>query len=320
MALGACGDDSSTPIDAPVVTPDAPMVDEVKQSDSEGGGFIYEYVNISDDIANMNGFPAGLRAFTRSMVHFMNHMTPETTPGPMLNMCQDLYVTNGYPYGQGTNRQYIDVGWVNVVDQNGVAFQIPKATAANTMTFPKNDIGLQHDIFYQYKHPPAYQTPGAYYDVALGGSSTFNPVTFPKVLYMPEDFTASMSPGLNAAVALTAGTDFTTTWTPPANADAPHEGELINLTFLVDPNTGSPVIMCVDLTTAGTATIPGAMIQSYKTSLAARGEDSSHAILSRQQASHLLRRLPNGDPANKRRIDFLSVWCNVQIVAVNAAP
>jgi hypothetical protein len=315
LALVACGDNGNNnkPVDAPV-TPDAGPPPVGLTSD-EGGGIIYEYINVSDQLAGALGIGTA-RTVTRVMAAFMNNMNPQKEPTPLLDMCFDLYATHGWPLGQGTDRQYVDVGTLTITAPDATTKDIPKATAANVMTFPKDDIGRQHDVFYQLKDVPAYQTGGTYYDTVFGGSAMLPATTFPKTLYMPDDYTSTMQPGLNDAITLKAGTDFVSTWTPQPNTNAPNEGELVNLTFLIDPMTGSPVIMCVALTTPGTATMTGASIASYRSSVTANGGNPDIAILSRQQDSHLVRQLPNGDPNNVRRIDFLAAWCNIQLVNV----
>jgi hypothetical protein len=317
LALAACGDDSSTPVDAPKPPDAAPpdAADVVMLSDREGGGIIFEYIKVSPGFANfVFGANSGVTTITRVMAHFMDNMSPQAEPTPVGGQCADLYATNGWPSGQGTQRSYFDVGDLAITDSAGVDKIIPKKFSG------KDNIGKFHDVFYELLGPPAYQVAGGTYDVKMSGYPPIFPAsTFDNVLYMPDDYSSTMTPPPNVDnLHLTPGTDFVSTWTPQANAGKPAETEVLNLTLLIDPNTGTPVILCVTLASAGTFTMPGAMITSFKNSVAARGGSiQGVAVLSRQQDSHILRRLPNGEPDNKRRIDFLGSWCHVQIVTID---
>ncbi len=325
LSAGACGDDAKNNT-APDAAPDAPA-NEVAFSDPEGGSLIFEYITFSTQLATLKGLPSGVTTVDRTMAYFMNAMTPELMPLPKLNECSNLYVTKGWPGGLGTATQHLDVGTITIVGKNAagqdVMNVVPRAAAANTSTFPADDIARRHGAtnpFYQAIAAPAanFIKPGSSYDVKLGGSAQFAATTYERMLYMPLHFDV-LSPGLNDAVTIKAGQDFTVTWEVVNNPDAPPGtfGELIIAVVLVDPSNGAPVIFCPAPASLGTFTIPGAMISSYRTAVTANGGDPNAAVLLRNNILHSLAELRNEDAANKRRVDFLSFYCYAQIVSVN---
>jgi hypothetical protein len=131
---------------------------------------------------------------------------------------------------------------------------------------------------------------------------------------MPNTFALS-NPDIENNGPLVGGTDFTVHWTPATSANLPAGDSVQGITWLVD-TTGVPTHVCPTAHSDGQFTIPGATINEYKTVAAARGNPTNKAILLRQALVHHLRRLPNDEPTNQRRIDMLSVWCFAQLVDV----
>src|SRR5690606_40304976 len=95
----------------------------------------------------------GVTSVVRSVAHFKSTMTPELAPLPTPGACVNLYETGGWPLGQGTNSNYLDVGQVTISGVNAAGdpteIAVPLASEDNVMTFPLDDLGRPHDRFYQ---------------------------------------------------------------------------------------------------------------------------------------------------------------------------
>jgi hypothetical protein len=128
---------------------------------------------------------------------------------------------------------------------------------------------------------------------------------------MPDYFTP-ISPDLaTSPVPLVAGQPMTITFTPGANAHLPagyHVDTLIAFT-----NGNPPALVCVEEGNPlpdGSITIPAADIDFVRGFTCPSPPcTTSPGRLLRQNVVHQLRELTDGVTHEKRRIDFISVWC-----------
>ena len=316
-ALSACGDDNGTTKDGGTDacvghfcgTPPA-------VTDPEGGNIIFEYIYLDTELQAAFGLPPGVTTLQRVMAYFMESQTPNANPLPQPGQCNNLVATKGWPLYVGSPHQDLDVGAVTFSGKNTAG----TATTINAaMMGPATDsIGRPHDIFYQAINPDAakYLVPDSSYTVNFGGAGNIAATAFENAIFLPSatNYTVT-SPSLEDNGPLIANTDFTVHWTPGTNMNLPAGDEVLGLTWLVDA-AGSPTHVCVAPHSAGQFTIPGTAIAEYKQIAIARGTNPSKAILLRQALVHHVRRLPNNEPANLRRIDMLGVLCWAQLVNV----
>jgi hypothetical protein len=287
---------------------------DVAITDPEGGNVIFEYIYVDSELQAAFGLPSGVNTITRVIAYFLDGQTPESNPLPMPGQCNNLATTRGWPLHVGTPRTELDVGTLSITGKN---------TAGADVTIPlmkmpagSDAIGRPHTTFYQNITPDAAANLkfNSSYSVVMGGAGSVPATTLTDSLFLPENYTLGAPLEENNGP-MVPGTDFVASWNPAVSSNLPAGDEVLGLTWLLDSN-GSPTHLCPTAHSAGTFTIPGATIAEYKAVAMARGTNPNKVILSRQAVTHKLSRLPNGDNANKRRIDMLAIACWVQLMDV----
>jgi hypothetical protein len=324
----ACGDDGGTTTDACASHTGCGGGDGsgsgsgVSINDPEGGNIIFEYIYFDTELQAAFGLPTGVTTANRVMAYFMNAQTPQSNPLPTPGTCVNLESTKGWPLWVGTPHTDLDVGTLEFTGMNtaGMAVTItpPKITTPG-----KDAIGRPHDIYYQQVNPDAakFVKPDSYYTVKMGGAGSIPATTIENGIYIANTFTVT-APDVEGNGPLSSTAANTVKWTPAAtNANLPPKetmvGEgILGVTWLVD-TFGSPTHICVAPESAGQFTIPATAVAEYKQVATARGAVPSKVILLRNAIVHRLARLPNGEAANKRRIDMLSVMCWAQLMDTN---
>ncbi|HWU86839.1 MAG TPA: hypothetical protein VN253_06175 [Kofleriaceae bacterium] len=313
-AASACGDDSSS------TGPDAcaghlQCGDGPKITDPEGGNILFEYIWFDTELQAAFQLPAGVTSVNRVIGYFMNSHTPNANPLPTAGACNNLETTRGWPLYVGNPHEDLDVGTFTITGKNmagtDVSIDVPKKPMG------LDNIGRPHNTFYEIIQPDAskFIKPDSAYTVKFGGNGSIPATTFDNNIFLAQDFAVNM-PMIEGNGPLVAGTDFNVKWTPATSANLPAGDEVLGVTWLVDTN-GKPTHICPAAHTAGQFTIPGAAITEYKAVATARGTNPNKVILLRNAIVHKLARLPNGDKANARRIDMLSVMCYAQLMNVN---
>jgi len=322
----ACGDDGDTKTDACASHTGCGGSDSgggsgVTITDPEGGNIIFEYIYFDTELQAAFGLPTGVTTANRVMAYFMNAQTPQSNPLPTPGTCVNLEATKGWPLWVGTPHTDLDVGTLDFVGKNtagmDVTINAPKKAAGT------DAIGRTHDTYYQIVNPDAakFVKPDSYYNVKMGGAGNIPATTFEKGIYIANTFTVT-SPDVEGNGPLSSTAANTVKWTPAAtNANLPPAGEMVGggilgVTWLVDTN-GSPTHICVANEADGMFTIPATAVTEYKQVATARGAVPSKVILLRNAIVHRLAQLPNGEAANKRRIDMLSVMCWAQLMDAN---
>ena len=336
LPLAACGDDSSPGGDGGQCGTSHNPCDGgtgVQYTSNAGGQVLFEYINFDDALAQQLMLPPGVKTMTRNIDFFMDSMDPQTLTIPPQGSCDNQWLTGDFPSGQGDNIQEIDVGGVNIIGKNAagddVTLAIPKAHPAGADpqtdpaypdSYPYDNLGLKHNIFWQVLIPDAdaQQMPGSYYDVELTGSDTFDAVTYPQALYLPKKFNL-MSPDFNVQPPpnLVAGQDADLGWEVVPNDAAPDDAEIQQVIFMVDPNTFTAVYVC-PLKNNGHYTIPGDVITTYRQQVASKGGNPDIVMLLRNNLMHRIVQLANNEPDNVRRIDMVSIYCYAQLFTTSA--
>jgi hypothetical protein len=338
LALGAtaaCGDDSDNPplgpdakvfLDAPPIDIDAPLP-ECDVDCAEGGEVRLEYLE----------FPTGNATAdrTRATAFFFGGASSYHT-FPSIPGCTDMTPTapTKWPLAQDAGRTYLDVG--NVIISGGpTPIQVTKRVMGQgTGTTGTGDDYIASDFLdRQYAGGTwyftgnsgsqalntgqgglnnvgrLYVTDDTKYDVTITGGAAFPPTIFKDVLYMPNRYPL-ISPAQHAStdqpLQLTAGA-LTITYTVPTNTNLPAGSEVDTLVAFTKVNP--PVILCIEEGIDGSITIPANMVDTVRTATGGggAGDTSGNNRFLRQHVVHNTRTMP--DTANRKRIDFLSVWC-----------
>ncbi|MBA3504091.1 MAG: hypothetical protein M4D80_07465 [Myxococcota bacterium] len=292
MGLFACGDDiKETPIDAKQPpTPDAPDVADF--SWDEGGESRLEYQEVLTGAGTTN-----IR--TRATTFLFRSKTPKRFEFPLIPGCTKMDLDDRFPLGMGT-REYIDYG---VASYTG---------GSETLTMPAgpampDGLGRSHTGPWSFhvgmgdgaKYLGAFN---ALYDLKLSGSTTWPAQTYDDAHYMPPTW-ALGTPGF-APMVLLADTPITQTYTTPnAPTMKPADGALNMVFALVIPGMG-PVVDCIEDTLDGSITVPADMVNH------ARALGSS-GLVARAHVSHRVKELTDGTTHNRKRIDFITIWCYV---------
>jgi hypothetical protein len=316
-ALTACGgDDKGTPDGC---TGHACGGGSAAITDPEGGNIIFEYIYFDTELQAAFKLPAGTTTVNRVMAYFMNAQTPQSNPLPTAGTCNNLVATKGWPEWVAATHTDLDVGTLSMTGKNmagaDVTIDVPK------MPKGTDAIGRAHDIFYQVINPgaAAYLQPNSSYTIKMGGAGSVPATTITNGLFLANDFQVN-SPTLEENGPLVAGTDYTVHWTPATSSNLPPTteevgGGVLGVTWLVD-TTGAPTHVCPADHASGQFKIPGAAITEYKAIATSRGLPANKMILLRNAVVHRLTVLPNGDAANKRRVDMLTLLCWAQLVDV----
>jgi len=311
--VAACGDDDAPPgVDGPTVC--TGHLCEPGLSDPEGGNIIFEYIYFDTELQAAFQLPAGVTTATRVMAYFMNAQNPNANPLPTPGVCNNLEPSNGWPLFVGTQHTDLDVGTLTFTGKNEANADVT-ITAAKIQSMT-DAIGRPHDIFYQTVIPDAgaNEKSDSSYTVKMGGAGDIPATTMTDAIFLAKDFTVK-SPDIEDNGPLIAGTDFPVEWNPAVSANLPEGDTILGVTWLVDTN-GKPTHMCPTLHSEGRFVIPGAAITEYKAIATARGAVPTKMILLRNAIDHRLQRLPNGEDANPRRINMLSVNCWAQLMDV----
>lgn len=308
LAFAACNDDEMGECVGHLCGSD------VKISDPDGGNILFEYIYFDTELAAAFQLPAGVTTANRVMAYFMNSHMPDNTPLPASDVCTDLVTTKGWPMYVSPTHEDLDVGAVTITGKNTAGADVTIAVPKKPMG--TDNIGRPHNTFYEIVSPDGakFLKHNSSYTVNFGGAGTIPATSFPDGLFLSEAFTVS-SPGLEDNGPMVAGTDFPVQWTPATSSNLPAGSDVQGVTWLVDA-AGSPTHICPTTNAAGKFTIPGKAITEYKAIAQARGLPTTKVILLRNAIVHHLRRLPNGDDANKRRIDMLTVNCWAQLMDV----
>lgn len=304
---------------------------EPELADREGGQIVFEYITLDDDLlAQLRqnpDFPKDATTILRVMSHFVRSQEPEANALPPVGDCVNLYESHGWPLGYldlgGQKREYVDVGSLSLTGKNAakkdVTIDIPVSKN------PVDNWSRGHEHFYEFIPPFAenFVLPDSQFTVEMGGSDEYPAATYENLAYMPGDFEIT-NPGLNDDdIGLSTTADATVEWEVVDHPNLPEGVLLLTVVVLADPNTGSPVLFCPTLTSAGQFPITGEHIQSYRQAVEARAGKkgtAEQAILLRNHVAHTLGWFRNGDgelqydPDDPRRIDMLSLQCKAQIV------
>jgi hypothetical protein len=310
-------------MDAPPVMIDAPEVlPECGVDCAEGGEVRLEYLEFpANDPVRIDR--------TRATAFFIggasSHHTFPNIPG-----CTDYTGTNAmmnWPLAQDAGRQYLDVGRVLIspsTASTATSLEIAKRVmgqgtgptayitsdfldrqyAGGTWYFTGNS-GAQGGLNNVGRK---YVTDDTRYDVTITGSASMPPTVFKDVLYMPNRFPLLVPAQQDysappVAYSLVAGAA-TITYTVPTNTNLP-AGETVD-TLIAFTNANPPVILCIEEGIDGSITIPANMVNTVRTTLGTVTSGETNRFL-RQHVVHQLRTMP--DENNRKRIDFLSVWC-----------
>jgi hypothetical protein len=349
FGAAACGDEPPAKPDpdaAVVVIPDAPpdaqVLPECETDCAEGGEVRLEYLEFpANDPVRVDR--------TRATAFFFGgassqHMLPNI---PGCTDMTGTAATTRWPLAQDTGRQYLDVGRVIISPSTAStarALEITKRVMGQgtTTTSTADDYYGSDFLDRQYlggtwyftgnsgspSTPQAlgtgqggfnnvgrtYVTDDTKYDVTITGSASFPATVFEDVLYMPNRFPLIDPPqgdynatgGSTAAYSLTAGAK-TITYTVPTNTNVP-AGETVD-TLIAFTKGNPPVILCIEEGIDGSITIPANMVDIVRTTNNSGGAVTSGEAnrFLRQHVVHQTRTSP--DPVNRKRIDFLSVWC-----------
>jgi hypothetical protein len=299
------------------------MCDDSAVTDPEGGQVILEYIYLDTELQAAAGLPPGVTTINRMVAFFEEHQTPEVNPFPMMGQCNNLVATKGWPGYIGSPHTDLDVGTLTVTGKNAAGTDM--TLSLDKMPAGMDAFGRPHDVFYQKINPVAdnFIKPDSAYAVKFGGSAAAatTPIpatTFDGGLYLAAKFDVS-NPGLEDNGPLVAGTNFTVHWTPTSSPGLP-TGDVENvITWLVGTDNAA-THMCIAPASAGQFTVPGTAIAEYQAIQKAKGLPFSKMILLRNGAVHQLRRLPNGETNNKRRIDLLTLMCWAQLMDVQGTP
>ncbi|MDB4961844.1 MAG: hypothetical protein JWP01_1843 [Myxococcales bacterium] len=305
--LAACGDDkatpdANTPIDGRPVD-SSPPVDAAPVADfswDEGGESRIEYQEFYDP---MN--PTVSRKQARATAFFWKSKTPKRYEFPLIPGCTKMDMDDRFPLGMGTTHEYLDVGQV-IYSGGGMQLNMPAGSNVATGGMNRDGMARPHDGTWKFF---VGSTAGltyfgnwdTQYDAIFTGSDAWPAQVHKDAHYMPSAWTLG-TPGL-APIQLQADTPLVITYTPGPNTNKPPGSALNMVAALIVPGMG-PVVDCIEDSLDGSITIPADMV-NHARSLGGAG------LLARAHLSHQVRELTDGVTHDRKRIDFISIWCYV---------
>ncbi|MDB4959314.1 MAG: hypothetical protein JWO36_6883, partial [Myxococcales bacterium] len=293
--------DAPRPIDAPAVIP------PVNLMSNEGGEIRMEWQQNAAGATT-----ARITAF------FYKAETPAVHPFPAFPGCVDMRMRDKWPLAQG-NITPLDVGNVIIQTQTGTPSLITLTRDASGTTI--DPLGRPHALWYKKSasfpmNDGAMLPPNQTYNILLTGSAEWPAQAINKVAFMPQTWNPVMPNSMTPA-ALVAGTDYTFTYDVATSSNLPPGYTVNNVIGFTSPNyvpagcpgvMGSaacgPIIICQKEGLDGTITLPHDMVDILRT--------YTSGGMARQNLTHIPVELTDGTPvapANRKRLDILSVWC-----------
>lgn len=308
LGFSACGDDQSggTP-DSPPQEAGSDVVDFLWD---EGGESRIEY----QEIFRPGGMPPNIQA--RATAFFWKSKTPKRYEFPLIPGCTTIDFDDRFPMGMGTQREYLDVGTVTYTGGAN-----PLDLKVGNITPPMNLDGLfrPHDGHYRFEALPDkggmfFDKFDAFYDVKFGGSAQWPPQEFKNAHYMPNAWQLKPpGPGFGP-ITLVRDTELRVTYEIPNHANRPPGSALNMVVGIVIPRFG-PAVDCIEDQLDGEIVIPADMvnyaIDSNRRQNNLTPDQPVTGIMARAHISHLVRELTDGTTHNRKRIDFISIWCFV---------
>ncbi len=310
LVAGACGDDASTPIDAPKAVdaaPDALEEEPVNFMSDEGGEVRFEYVRFGVGTGTREG-----TASTRVISYFEADDDVDFHAYPTIPGCTLMTDDTKWPTSQPVNRKYVDIGQQLTLTNGTKILNVPKATVPGDPLARMHGVG-NHYFFAPFpdatSNPPqpngdsaTYIQEKTSYDVIFSGSDTWPAQVHKDAIFMPAAFDL-ISPSATTPVALQAGTAMTFTWQVVPSGQPAGVPDAWFLVGFVIPNTGM-VVACVEPMNDGSMTVPAEYVDMIRTAAPNGG------TLVRQSFIHQVVELTNGTTVKNRRIDTIGTWCH----------
>jgi hypothetical protein len=296
LVVGGCGDNMNGGVmDAPKQPDSPPQPDAPDVADyswDEGGEVRIEYQEILTS--------TGTNYRARATSFFWKSKDLPRYPFFDIPGCTKMDMDDHFPLAMGTTHEYLDVGDVTV-SGGTMPLTIPLGPNPGVDGLFRPHDGTWHFFVGNNMGSTYFGNWDANYSVAFGGTADWPAQNYTDSIYMAPQWTLG-TPGFEA-IQLAADTPVTVTYTPGVAANKPPGATINMVAALIVPPMG-PVVDCINDQLTGTITIPAEMVNH------ARALGSS-GLMARAHVVHEVKELTDGVTHNRKRIDFISIWCYV---------